>query len=165
MVTMTTQRMPVTNLKRYQKHFTKSPFLVFVPYTLESHHDGDQPVTASRPAGPHESIAAYPVDGAYTIFGFPTWTDAARFALANRARVFDHDVEEAKAQARLSDIAYHIWFWRTNRTGAPYGMTWDTYRKTEPGPAQELLKKVKFMGSEFAAANELVKARWPSTPC
>lgn len=156
------------NLARYQPHLKKSPFLVFIPYTLEAHLDGDQPVTQARAVGEHQAIAAYPVDGSYTIFGFPTWAAAARFALANGAEVFEHDVEEAKVQARLSDIAYHIWFWRTNRAGAPHGMTWDTYRKSEAEVGEagvELLKKVKFMGSEFSAANEKVKASWPSTPC
>jgi hypothetical protein len=109
-----------TNLERYSTHFVEHPHLTFVPSRSERFPDGDQPyatITPEQHGVPREtytSIATYPVDGDYIIFGFRLVEHAQAFAKAVRSQIVTLDVAHARELARLVEVAYAVWYWRAN---------------------------------------------------
>jgi hypothetical protein len=108
------------SLERYTVFFTKHPFLTFVPSRYQSFADGDQPHPTVNPEthgltrDTYASLATYPVDGDFVIFGFRSVEHAQKFAKAVGSPVETIDVGAARELKRLEDVAYAVWYWRTN---------------------------------------------------
>jgi len=151
----------VKNLDRYLPHFVGSNYLVFVPVDGYSHSmDSDQPYVNIAPSSGVrcQSIATYPVDGEFIIFGFKAWREAATFALKAGTEVVEVDVNKNEALRRANDVAYAIWYWRRNDPKH----TWVAHCDNVLGSRREFLANITV--EEFDASNRTVNMKWPSTP-